>query len=69
MLFDVGLVFVWAGPRRGACAVCAKKVLHGARRVCYHVRVLRPILPHGVTVAQLTLDQFVKVRILVGQQT
>ena len=43
-----------------------KKCLHWRSKFGIIHRVFRS-LPHGVTVAQLTLDQFVKVRILVRQ--
>ena len=47
-------------------AAARKKCLHWRRRFGIICRVFRS-LPHGVTVAQLTLDQFVWVRILVTQ--
>ena len=70
-------------PQSGVspCTVCAsgvvenennyfllflKKDLHLKEVFGIICRVLR-LLPHCVTVAQLTLDQFVKVRILVRQ--
>ena len=52
--------------RRLLLGKCKKSACGGVGSVLLYASFLRS-LPHGVTVAQLTLDQFVKVRILVRQ--
>lgn len=52
--------------RRLLLGRCKKSACGGVGSVLLYASFLR-LLPHGVTVAQLTLDQFVKVRILVRQ--